>query len=421
MKPTHIVWKILPWFLLAGIAAMFWWFYQSVKVEREAHQWEPPREEVVDRSTSMVKSYHGAVEAASKSVVNIYTTQKVKQHPYMDDPVLKRFFEFQGRFPEQKDSTNLGSGVVVSKDGYIVTNSHVISGADDITVAFNDGKKAKAEIVGADPESDLAVIKVNLTNLKPLPFRSQDINVGDVVLAIGNPFGVGQTVTQGIISATGRTGLGINTFEDFIQTDAAINPGNSGGALVDANGQLIGINTAIFSRSGGNMGIGFAIPTPLVEQVMNAIIKDGKVTRGWLGIEVRSNADNPVALTNNRGVEVMNVVKSGPAAKSGVLTGDVILSLNGVEMNNPNDLIQYVARQSPQSVLSAVILRKEKEQTLAITLGERPSQKKLMEDSRTFSQDSENLNEQDQGYTENAPDYQGRQDIPKELLEMFQN
>lgn len=410
MKSTHFIWKVFPWLLLAAFAALFWWFYQDIKLKKEAVPWEPPRQEVVERTAQPVSSYHEAVSDASKSVVNIYTTQKVKQHPYMDDPVLRRFFEFQGRFPEQKDSTNLGSGVVVSKDGYIVTNSHVISGADDIIVAFNDGKKAKATVVGTDPESDLAVIKVSLTGLKPLPFKSSEIRVGDVVLAIGNPFGVGQTVTQGIISATGRTGLGINTFEDFIQTDAAINPGNSGGALVDASGQLIGINTAIFSRSGGNMGIGFAIPTPLVEQVMNAIIKDGKVTRGWLGIEVRSNADNPAAITNTRGVEVMNVVASGPAAKSGVLKGDVVLSLNGVEMNNPNDLIKYVARQSPDSVLNALILRDEKEKQLAIKLGVRPNQSIL-------SAGSDSREQQEQ---RERNERQGRQEIPQELLDLFQ-
>lgn len=410
---TRWVWLLMPWLLLFTMAAMFWWFYQKVQAESETSRtWTPPRETISTEENTKktaVSSYNHAVTSASKSVVNIYTTQKVKQHPYMDDPILRRFFEFQGRFPEQKDSTNLGSGVVISDDGFIITNAHVIKGADDIVIAFNDGKKAKAKLIGSDPESDLAVIKVNLTGLKPLPFKINKINVGDVVLAIGNPFGVGQTVTQGIISATGRSGLGINTFEDFIQTDAAINPGNSGGALVDANGHLVGINTAIFSRSGGNMGIGFAIPTPLVEQVMNAIIKDGKVTRGWLGIEVRANAENPAAITSKRGVEVMRVVKNGPAAKSGVLEGDVILSLNGVEMNSPNDLIQYVAKQSPNNVLNAEILRNKSKKNLAITLSERPSQRKLME-----SQQARN-----QGKNQGDRSMQPRE-IPKELLEMFE-
>lgn len=423
---TKIIWLILPWLLLILLAVFFWWFYQKIEKNDELSKtWTPPREVTTQKPAEVqgIFSYHKAVKSASVSVVNIYTTQKVTKHPYMNDPILKKFFEFQGRYPEQQDNTNLGSGVVVSDDGYIVTNSHVIKGSDDIIVAFNDGKKAKATLIGDDPESDLAVIKVNLTGLKPLPFKIQDTQVGDVVLAIGNPFGVGQTVTQGIISATGRSGLGINTFEDFIQTDAAINPGNSGGALVDANGHLVGINTAIFSRSGGNMGIGFAIPTPLVEQVMNAIIKDGKVTRGWLGIEVRATAENPTIINANRGVEVMNIIQKGPAAKSGVLKGDIILSLNGVEMNNPNDLIQYVAKQAPNSVLNAEILRDENKKNIAIQLSERPNQKTLgkqfnLEEPKNTFPNEEQLENPDTN-EEGAIQKQPKKTLPKELLEMF--
>ena len=207
--------------------------------------------------------------------MNIYTTQNAHHQLYSNDPCIAAVLErYYGGAPHQ--GVNLGSGVVVSSEGYIVTNAHVINGADEITVALNDGRKARATVIGSDADSDLAVIKVELDNLVPMAFRAEPIRVGDVSLAIGNPFGVGQTVTQGIISATGRTGIGVSSFEDFIQTDAAINPGNSGGALVDANGALIGINTAIYSRSGGSMGIGFAIPNQIVQQVMTSLITTGK-------------------------------------------------------------------------------------------------------------------------------------------------
>ena len=298
--------KWLPWALLLIAIAAFVWLFTSMKAPSEA-KWEKPvttpaeqqASAPVGDSSAPISSYHNAVARASQSVVNIYTTQVMEEHPYMDDPVLRRFFEFHGGEQEGQGATNLGSGVIVSPDGYIVTNAHVIEKADEITVAFNDGRKSRARIIGSDPDSDLAVIKVDMTGLTPLGFREAPSRVGDIALAIGNPFGVGQTVTQGIISATGRTGLGVNKFEDFIQTDAAINPGNSGGALVDANGELVGINTVIFSRSGGSMGIGFAIPTALVEQVMNALIKDGRVSRGWLGIETQSQMRDPTRLDSS--------------------------------------------------------------------------------------------------------------------------
>lgn len=382
-------WIWLPWLLLlAALAAFAWLFIQIQNDEKKV--WEPPRAQesapALQKPTSdkpaAVGSYHDAVAKASQSVVNIYTTQVVSHHPYMDDPVLRRFFEYHGGMPEQEHGeTNLGSGVIVSEDGYIVTNAHVIEKADEITVAFNDGRKSRAKIIGTDPDSDLAVIKVEMTGLAPLAFRDSPIEVGDVALAIGNPFGVGQTVTQGIISATGRTGLGVNKFEDFIQTDAAINPGNSGGALVDANGELVGINTVIFSRSGGSMGIGFAIPTALVEQVMNALIQNGKVSRGWLGIEVQGQLRDPTQLETSTGVEVLNVVPGSPSEKSGLKVGDVILSIDGKEMTDANTLIQYVARKSPDTILNAQVLRqeggKQVNKQIQIILAERPAQDTL--------------------------------------------
>ena len=422
--------KWLPWVLLLVVIAAFIWLFASMKTASE-QAWEPPRTTTAEQQASApvsdtpaaISSYHNAVARASQSVVNIYTTQTMAEHPYMNDPVLRRFFEFHGAPSEEQGNTNLGSGVIVSEDGYIVTNAHVIEKADEITVAFNDGRKSRARIVGTDPDSDLAVIKVDMTGLAPLGFRKEPIRVGDVALAIGNPFGVGQTVTQGIISATGRTGLGVNKFEDFIQTDAAINPGNSGGALVDAFGELIGINTAIYSRSGGSMGIGFAIPTAIVEQVMNAIIKDGKVSRGWLGIEIQSQLRDPTQLETSTGVEVLNVVPKSPAAKSGLRIGDIILTIDGVEMTDANTLIQYVARKAPNTTLNAQILRRGKNAQVKILLEERPAQEPM---ERPVVILDENV-----GGIED-PNLQGeRQDVPmmseaerdrmrEELLQLFE-
>jgi len=376
--------KWLPWILLLVVTVAFIWLFASMKAASE-QAWEPPRTTPAEQQASApvadtpapISSYHNAVARASQSVVNIYTTQTMAEHPYMNDPVLRRFFEFHGGPSQEQGNTNLGSGVIVSEDGYIVTNAHVIEKADEITVAFNDGRKSRAQIIGTDPDSDLAVIKVDMTGLTPLGFREDPIRVGDLALAIGNPFGVGQTVTQGIISATGRTGLGVNKFEDFIQTDAAINPGNSGGALVDAHGELVGINTVIFSRSGGSMGIGFAIPTAIVEQVMNALIKDGKVSRGWLGIEIQSQLRDPTQLETSTGVEVLNVVPKSPAAKSGLRVGDIVLTIDGVEMTDANTLIQYVARKAPNTTLNAQILRRGKNAQVKILLEERPTQEPM--------------------------------------------
>lgn len=387
-KPTIIYQKpsklglIFPWFLLLLIITSALWAFTNGtmtfsskpnnKTLPTTSEWQPPKSEPVPKQTldktnnSPVSSYHDAVMTASQSVVNIYTTQKVVENPY-------DFYELHGFRQRDSESTNLGSGVIVSADGYIVTNAHVIAKADNIVVMLNDGKKINAKLIGSDPESDLAVIKIDMTGLKPLGFKQDLTKVGDVVLAIGNPFGVGQTVTQGIISATGRTGLGINTFEDFIQTDAAINPGNSGGALVDAYGQLVGINTAIFSRSGGSMGIGFAIPTSIVEQVMNGLISTGKVSRGWLGVEIAPIGENPTNLQEHRGITIANVIKGSPADNAGLQAGDVVLSLNGKTTNDANTLIGIVSTTAPNSELIAIVERDGQEKSLSIVVGERPS------------------------------------------------
>ncbi|MFC0819666.1 S1C family serine protease [Moraxella marmotae] len=319
-----------------------------------------------------IASYHDAVSRAAGSVVNIYTTQNITQ-TYSNDPVLQQFLERYYGGGTSHQGNSLGSGVVVSKDGYIITNAHVIEAADEIVVALNDGRKARASIVGSDKESDLAVIKVELDNLVPMAFRVEPILVGDVALAIGNPFGVGQTVTQGIISATGRAGFGVSSFEDFIQTDAAINPGNSGGALVDANGALIGINTAIYSRTGGSIGIGFAIPTQIVKKVMQDLIATGRVSRGWLGIEMAAMVDDPTRVESHTGVMVAKVWQHGPAAKAGVQAGDVINAVDGTPIKDSNSLIGMVVQKSPGTTLTLDISRQGQSLKLPVVLSERPN------------------------------------------------
>lgn len=418
---------ILPWILLLLVLLAGFWMMTKPQLPWQKNQavvasqpsWQPPKSEPVDTKklgdnpNAAVASYHNAVAVAAQSVVNIYTTQKIEEHPYMNDPMMRRYFEYHGIPNGESDNTNLGSGVIISQDGYIVTNSHVISKADNIIVMLNDGRKATAKVIGNDVESDLAVIKVDLTGLKPLGFREQSTQVGDVVLAIGNPFGVGQTVTQGIISATGRTGLGINTVEDFIQTDAAINPGNSGGALVDAYGQLVGINTAIFSRSGGSMGIGFAIPTEIVKLVMNGIIKDGKVHRGWLGIELQSSMKDPTKLSDDtQGVEVMNVMPDGPAAKAGLQKGDIITAMDNKPVNDANTLIQMVARKAPNSVVNLQVMRNKAQSSVNVTLGERQPQEALTElpTSQNFDQNNDSANQNGAS---------NEDDIPAELMELL--
>ena len=425
-KPNKFT-LILPWILLLLLLLAGLWMMTKPQLPWQKNQaviasqpsWQPPKSEPVDTKklgdnpNAAVASYHNAVAVAAQSVVNIYTTQKIEEHPYMNDPMMRRYFEYHGIPNGESDNTNLGSGVIISQDGYIVTNSHVISKADNIIVMLNDGRKATAKVIGNDVESDLAVIKVDLTGLKPLGFREQSTQVGDVVLAIGNPFGVGQTVTQGIISATGRTGLGINTVEDFIQTDAAINPGNSGGALVDAYGQLVGINTAIFSRSGGSMGIGFAIPTEIVKLVMNGIIKDGKVRRGWLGIELQSSMKDPTKLGDDtQGVEVMNVMPNGPAAKAGLQKGDIITAMDNKPVDDANTLIQMVARKAPNSVVNLQVMRNKAQSSVNVTLGERQPQEALTElpTSQNFDQNNDSANQNGAS---------NEDDIPAELMELL--
>jgi Do/DeqQ family serine protease len=372
----------LPWVLLVIVIFSFlaWQKSHQPKPTVAADGVKMPAEKVeplIDTTrTGGVVSYSAAVKVAAPAVVNIFTTQKVKQmnHPLLNDPVFREFFGNQ--IPQQPQNENsLGSGVIVRADGYILTNNHVIAQAEHIVVALHDGRRAEAKVIGTDPDTDLAVIKIELDKLPVLPFKLSGNEVGDVVLAIGNPFGVGQTVTQGIISATGRSDLGINTYEDFIQTDAAINPGNSGGALIDVAGNLIGVNTAIFSQSGGSLGIGFAIPAKICQQVLNSILKDGRVVRGWLGISLIPNTmDEDVLAAKPVGVVVADVLRDGPADAAGVKRGDKIIQVNNEQITSASHLINYVALQAPQSVIDVVIERDGKQQSMQVKVGERKTQ-----------------------------------------------
>jgi serine protease DegQ len=293
----------------------------------------------------------------------------------MDDPLFRRFFgdQLDG---DTQHSSSLGSGVIVGPEGYILTNHHVVEAADEIELALADGRKAPAKIVGTDPETDLAVLKVNLANLPAVTFGNPDkLAVGDMVLAIGNPFGVGQTVTMGIVSALGRSHLGISTFENFIQTDAAINPGNSGGALVDASGNLVGINSAIYSRSGGSLGIGFAIPADLARQVMEQIVRTGTVTRGWIGVEVQDiNAElaESFRLPNTNGTLIAGVLRGGPADRAGIKPGDVLLAVGLSPVIDSTSMLNLIAALEPGKDATLKILRNRGEVQINVKVGKRP-------------------------------------------------
>ncbi|HZR68332.1 MAG TPA: trypsin-like peptidase domain-containing protein [Burkholderiales bacterium] len=319
-------------------------------------------------------SYSDAVRRATPAVVNIFTSKEVKTppHPFLNDPLFRHFFGDRAD-PESQRAASLGSGVIVSPRGYILTNHHVVEAADEIEVALADGKKLKARLVGSDPETDLAVLQVSNGTLPSITFGdTESLRVGDVVLAIGNPFGVGQTVTMGIISALGRNQLGINTFENFIQTDAAINPGNSGGALIDAAGNLIGINTAIYSRSGGSLGIGFAIPASSAKQVMEQIVASGSVTRGWIGVEAQELTPDFPGGADANGVLIAGVLRGGPADKAGFRPGDVLVAIDGKRMKDPNAMLNTVAALVPGRTAAVRLRREEKDLDVNVEVGKRP-------------------------------------------------
>lgn len=321
-------------------------------------------------------SYGEAARSAIPAVVNIYTTKeaRIPNHPLLSDPGFRRFFGEQG--PSRRPVSSLGSGVIVASDGLVLTNHHVVEAADEIEVALADGRRAKAKVVGSDPETDLAVLRIGLTALPTLAFGDLErVQVGDVVLAIGNPFGVGTTVTMGIVSALGRTHLGINTFENFIQTDAAINPGNSGGALVDSRGRLLGINTAIYSRSGGSMGIGFAIPVTTARRVVDSIVKQGGVVRGYIGVEPQDltpEIAEAFQIPRREGAIIAGLVRGGPADKAGVKAGDVLIAVEGRAVKDTPSMLNLISQLEPGRTANLRFVREGREVDLPIVIGRRP-------------------------------------------------
>jgi serine protease DegQ len=328
------------------------------------------------------ESFALAAQKVTPAVVNVFTQQKVRApaQPALQDPIFRYFFGDR-LDPRPREVSNLGSGVIVSPNGYILTNQHVVEAADEIQVALADGRTLPARVVGSDPETDLAVLKIDADQLPAITFAQIDsLKVGDWVLAVGNPFGVGQAVTAGIVSALGRTHLGINTFENFIQTDAAINPGNSGGALVDSMGNLVGVNSAIYSRTGGSQGIGFAIPVSIVRQVMEQIIKSGSVTRGWVGIEVQDltpELAESFSLKSAEGALIAGVLKGGPADAGGIRPGDILLAVNDHAVTDSASLLNLIAALQPGKDAQLMVARKQQSLKLTIRVGRRPMQRTL--------------------------------------------
>jgi len=329
-------------------------------------------------------SYADAVRQAAPAVVNIYTRRELESdgNRLLEDPYFRDYFGQQpndpGAAPNNRSQTSLGSGVIISPQGYLLTNNHVIANADVILVALRDGRETPAEVIGTDPETDIAVLRINLPELPVITLgASEQLQIGDVVLAIGNPFGVGQTVTQGIVSATGRNRLGINTYENFIQTDAAINPGNSGGALIDAAGNMIGLNTAIFSRSGGSQGIGFAIPSDLARSVLENILANGRVIRGWLGIEAQEMTPvlaESFGLKESRGLIIAGIFRNSPAHQAGLQPGDILLAIDDVPVENSRSAMNQIARTMPGQRMRMTLLRHGQLSTLEVVIGDRPRQ-----------------------------------------------
>ena len=332
-------------------------------------------------------SFRDAAQKAAPTVVSVVTSNSAARNPRRNDPWFRYFFGEQ----EGQPQSGVGSGVIVSPEGYVLTNNHVVDHMDDIEVMLTDGRKASAKVIGTDPDTDLAVLKVDLDRLPSITFGNSDsLQVGDAVLAIGNPFGVGQTVTAGIVSALGRNQLGINTFENFIQTDAAINPGNSGGALVDVSGNLVGINSAIYSRSGGNMGIGFAIPVSTARQVMESLIKDGQVTRGWIGVEPRDLTPEMAETFNlpvKDGVLITGVLHNGPAAQGGLKPGDVVVQVGGSAVANTTQLLNAVAALKPGNAAPIRVQRGSDMLSLNVVVAKRP--KSPVQQPRGQGQDDE--------------------------------
>ncbi|VAX11950.1 Outer membrane stress sensor protease DegS [hydrothermal vent metagenome] len=386
MRITKTI-KFIFRFITIGLALAFvlLFMFPALRPDLNSQQAQAKKPVVEFRQSSVRQpsntgpvSYADAVERAAPAVVNIYTRKVITESnlPSANDPIFRYFFGQKPPRPHQRTVSSLGSGVIVSPQGYILTNNHVIAAADEIQVALQDGQTTQAKLVGADPETDLAVLKIKLKNLPAITLgNAKALRVGDVVLAIGNPFGVGQTVTSGIISATGRNMLGINTFENFIQTDAAINPGNSGGALITAHGELIGINTAIFSKSGGSQGIGFAIPMSLAKDVMTQIIEHGEVVRGWLGVVIQDLSPElarSFGLKNSSGVILSNIMVNGPADKGGLAVGDIITRINNEKINDVKQALKLISKIKPGSKVYLRGVRQGKNFEITAVVGTRP-------------------------------------------------
>ena len=386
MRVTKLITFIIQ-FATIGLAAAFLILYLQSEKEHKSETSVTPTTEIVQLvettraiPSTPLDSYATTVKNAAPSVVNIQTTKIIteRQNPLAKDPLFKHFFGDSVGEPRKRMESSLGSGVIVSPQGYILTNHHVIKAADEIMVALKDGRNAKATVIGTDPDTDLAVLHIKLKDVPAITLsKTHDIEVGDVVLAIGNPFGVGQTVTSGIISATGRNMLGINTFENFIQTDAAINPGNSGGALVNSYGELIGINTAIYSQSGGSQGIGFAIPLSLARNVLTQIIEFGHVKRGWLGIAIQDMTPElaeSFGMGKVYGIIVNGVAKTGPADKAGIKPGSVITHINDNEITNTRHLLNLVSQVKPGNKISIKGINQKGRFATKATVIQRPQQ-----------------------------------------------
>lgn len=376
------LWLIFAQTVTASLAVVFvaQIFYPQLLINHAQYLYETRQQ----HQPSSTASYSKAAEKAMPAVVNIFTSKKIAHphQPYLEDPLLKRFFGDQPDDGNQHESS-LGSGVIVSENGLILTNAHVVAAADAIEVALEDGRTIRARVIGTDPDTDLAVLKVELNNLPAINFANPEKNkVGDVVLAIGNPFGVGQTVTQGIISALGRSHLGISTFESFIQTDAPINPGNSGGALIDTDGNLVGINSAIYSRNGGSMGIGFAIPVSIAKQVMEQIVRQGSVTRGWIGIEAQDMTEElaeSFKLKHAKGSLIAGVIKGSPAEQAGLKAGDILLEINGREVVDSSNMLRLISELKPNKQALLRISRNQKEINIPVMIGRRPKPEVIQE------------------------------------------
>ena len=365
---SYLFWPTITGLLLAIL--IFTFFPQWIDDQQQPISIPTPRQTESD-------SYGVAVKKASPSVVNIYTQKKLPPNSHLSaDPLFQRFYNGSNPPKQQRMKSSLGSGVLMTADGYVLTNHHVVDGADQIVLQLQDGREATVIVVGKDPEIDLAVLKINLDNLIPIKLAdTDDVQVGDIVLAIGNPFGVGQSVSQGIISATHRKGLGLNIFESFIQTDAAINPGNSGGALIDTKGNLIGIISAILDRTGYATGISFAIPANTALEILEDIIKHGRVIRGWLGVtalQLRPEAAKQLALEPPSGLVITDVYQNSPAFFSGLLPGDIIVRINQIWATDNDRGMNIIANLSPGDSVKLDVLRDGKRKIINAVAGTRP-------------------------------------------------